>query len=131
MKYLTKHDLISLNKAVIRNSSLSEDFGILYPEGLDIVIDTPKQILFGHELYPNVWTKAAFILQKTSKKHIFVNGNKRTALLAASFFLSLNGYHITFDKDSGIKIVLAMTMGEDSEEMMKFAAIWLKNHSTK
>ncbi|WZL15288.1 MAG: type II toxin-antitoxin system death-on-curing family toxin [Lactobacillus kefiranofaciens] len=105
--------------------------GIQYTEGIDIIVKQPKQVLFGHELYPTIWLKAAFILQKITKKHIFADGNKRTALVATTFFLTKNGYQVNFTKDEGLKFILFVTNSDDTEEVMKFVADWLKSHSRK
>lgn len=130
MNYLKKLTLIAINQNIIKRSKKGSA-GVQYPEGLDIVIEQPKQVVFGHELYPSIWLKAAFILQKITKKHIFVDGNKRTALAATTFFLLKNGYDLDFDDNEGFKFILAVTNSEDSEKNMKYAADWLKAHSTK
>ncbi|RGW77848.1 type II toxin-antitoxin system death-on-curing family toxin [Lactobacillus amylovorus] len=130
MYYLNKLTLIAINQSVIKRARKGST-GVQYPEGLDIITEQPKQVLFGHELYPNIWLKAAFILQKITKKHIFVDGNKRTALVATSFFLQQNGYSLIFTDDEAFKFILAVTNSEDSEKNMKYAADWLKMHCKK
>lgn len=130
MHYLNKLTLIAINKQVI-NRANKNNAGVQYPQGLDIVVEQPKQILFGHELYPTIWLKAAFILQKITKKHIFIDGNKRTALVSATYFLRKNNYDLNFTKDEGLKFILYVTNQADTEETMKFAADWLKVHSRK
>ena len=130
MEYLKKLTLIEINKKVIERSKKGSA-GVQYPEGLDVVIEQPKQVVFGHELYPSIWLKAAFILQKITKKHVFVDGNKRTALATTTFFLLKNGYDLDFNDDEGFKFILTITNAEDSEKIMKFAADWLKIHSKK
>ncbi|MDB6223578.1 type II toxin-antitoxin system death-on-curing family toxin [Lactobacillus amylovorus] len=111
MYYLNKLTLIAINKNVIQRAKKGSA-GVQYPEGLDVVVEQPKQVLFGHELYPNIWLKAAFILQKITKKHIFIDGNKRTALVATAFFLKKNGYYLDFNNDEGFKFILAVTIRE-------------------
>lgn len=128
MHYLNKLTLIAINKNVIQRAG-KKFMGIQYPEGLDIVTQQPKQVLFGHELYPTVWLKAAFILQKITKKHIFADGNKRTAIAATAFFLQKNGHCLNFSKDEGLKFILYVTNSDDTEKVMQFAADWLKTHS--
>lgn len=128
MHYLNKLTLIAINKNVIQRAG-KKFMGIQYPEGLDIVTQQPKQVLFGHELYPTVWLKATFILQKITKKHIFADGNKRTAIVATAFFLQKNGYRLNFSKDEGLKFILYVTNSGDNEKVMRFAADWLKTHS--
>ncbi|MBW7986650.1 type II toxin-antitoxin system death-on-curing family toxin [Lactobacillus helveticus] len=130
MIYLTKTDLIHLNQRLLEKAGKGI-IGVQYPEGLDIVAQQPQQILFGRELYPTLWLKAAFILQKITKKHIFADGNKRTSYYAAAFFLQENGYHLKADKDDALKFILYITNSEDSEDNMRFAADWLKVHSVK
>ena len=76
MNYLDADDYIKLNKiAVVRENE--EYLGVQYPEGLDILKEVEANY-FGSELYPTVWLKAAFILQKITKKHIFYDGKKKT-----------------------------------------------------
>lgn len=119
MYYLNKLTFIAINKNVIQRAKKGSA-GVQYPE-----------VLFGHELYPNIWLKAAFILQKITKKHIFIDGNKRTALVTTAFFLKKNGYYFDFNNDEGFKFILAVTNSDDSEKNMRYAADWLKIHSTK
>jgi len=84
--------------------------------------------LFDHELYPSIWLKAAFILQKITKKHIFADGNKRTAYVATKLFLKKNGYHLKMTKQEGIVLMLDVTTKDDTEkEMIKVAEV-LKKH---
>lgn len=129
MYYLNKLTLIAINKNVIQRAN-KKFMGIQYPEGLDIVAQQPKQVLFGRQLYPTIWLKAAFILQKIAKKHIFEDGNKRTAIVATAFFLQKNGYCLNFSTDEGLKFILYVTTSDDTEKVMQFAADWLKTHST-
>lgn len=130
MYYINKLTFIAINNAVIKKSG-KEALGVQYPEGLEIIAEQPKQVLFGRELYPTIWLKAAFILQKITKKHIFTDGNKRTALASTAFFLFKNGYNLEFKKDEGLQFILYVTTSKDSEKVMLFIADWLKEHSQK
>jgi len=127
MIFLTKEEFVALNQLVLGRAQ-SHSFGIQYPQGLDIVVEQPQQVIFGKELYPSVWLKAAFIIQKITKKHIFVDGNKRTALLSGLTFLKVNGYILAFSDDEGESLILSVTNSPDSEEIMLTLAEWLKTH---
>lgn len=129
-KYLTESDLIYINKAVLEYTGESQDV-LQYPQGLSIVSEQPKMILFGHELYPNLWLKAAFILQKITKKHIFTDGNKRTAFVATKIFLKKNNYHLRLSKEAAIALMLDVTTKDDSQEEMEKVADILKNNCQK
>lgn len=122
MIYLTKEEYVAINRLVLKR------IGVQYPQGLDLVVDRPQQAVFGKELYPNIWIKAAFIIQKITKKHIFIDGNKRTALLSGLTFLSINDISLKFTTDDGEKIILGVTNDRDTESVMLSLAEWLKLH---
>lgn len=129
MNYLDAEDYIKLNKiAVVRENE--EYLGVQYPEGLDILKEVEANY-FGQELYPTIWLKAAFILQKITKKHIFFDGNKRTALLASITFLKLNGYNWLKEADIKNELIMHATLNEDTEEEMQYIAEVFKKHSIK
>ena len=123
MNYLTPNDLIEANRIAL-NGENQPFAGIQYEEGLSLICEQPQLVVFGHELYPTIWLKAAFIMQKITKKHIFKDGNKRTALLATLFFLDKNGYEMILNTEEKKKLVLDATLAEDSkEEMIKLAQL--------
>ncbi|WP_279035597.1 type II toxin-antitoxin system death-on-curing family toxin [Lactobacillus intestinalis] len=127
--YLTRNELIRLNHDI--RPEVPTDELVQYAPGIDVVVMQPQQVLFGRELYPTLWLKAAFIMQKTTKKHIFTNGNKRTSLTATAYFLYKNNYDLVITNKEAIDIVLFATNEEDSEENMQKIADWLKEHSQK
>lgn len=47
--------------------------------------------LFGADAYPDLWTKAAALLQPVVKNHPLIDGNKRLGWLSTAVFLELNG----------------------------------------
>ncbi|GBG97494.1 type II toxin-antitoxin system death-on-curing family toxin [Lactococcus termiticola] len=127
MKYLRKAHYIAINKHAVESVG-GTNFGVIDESGLDMIINAPQQNIFGKELYPTVWLKAAFILQKITKKHIFQDGNKRTSIQAALYFLKINGYT---PKDFELinnaeDFVLAVTNSPDNEENMLKIAEWLE-----
>ncbi|GAA2860295.1 type II toxin-antitoxin system death-on-curing family toxin [Lactobacillus intestinalis] len=127
--YLTRNELIRLNHDI--RPEVPTDELVQYAPGIDVVVMQPQQVLFGRELYPTLWLKAAFIMQKITKKHIFTNGNKRTSLTATAYFLYKNNYDLVITNKEAIDIVLFATNEEDSEENMQKIADWLKEHSQK
>ena len=63
-----------------------------------------------------------------AKNHAFVDGNKRTAFLAAGVFLHLNGYRLDVSQVDATLTMLAVAAGELGEA--GFAA-WLRQHCIK
>lgn len=123
-------DLIYVNKRVLEFTGEKQEV-IQYPEGLSVIIEQPQMVLFGHELYPSLWLKAAFVLQKSTKKHIFTDGNKRTAYVVTKLFLKLNGYSLKVSKSQGIALMLSVTTSTDSSEIMQKVATFLQQNSVR
>ena len=129
-RYLSASDLIYVNKRVLEFTGEKQEV-IQYPEGLSVIIEQPQMVLFGHELYPSLWLKAAFVLQKSTKKHIFTDGNKRTAYVVTKLFLKLNGYSLKVSKFQGIALMLSVTTSTDSSEIMQKVATFLQQNSVR
>lgn len=130
MKYLTGAELIEINRQVIRRAG-EGSIRLQDPKGLDSVVESPNQVFFGREAYPTVWLKAAYYLQKITKKHIFADGNKRTALEATKVFLMLNGISLHFEGIEAGQLALDVTNSPDSEEVMFKVAEYLKKHQVR
>jgi len=60
-----------------------------------------------------------------ARNHPFVDGNKRTAWVAARLFLRMNGHSLAFSEQDAIRTVLALAAGELSEDEL---ADWLSEH---
>jgi death-on-curing protein len=58
------------------------------------------------------------------KNHPFVDGNKRTGILSAVVFLSLNGIAVEFDEAEIVAMIYGLAAGEKSEEEI---AAWLQS----
>ena len=127
MEYLTEDEIIEINRRVIALAGEGLT-GVLDSNGLNSIIEAPKQVFFGHEAYPTIWLKAAYYLQKITKKHIFADGNKRTALEAAKVFLMLNDVNVAFKGIEAGQMVLDITNSPDSDEVMLKIAQYLKQH---
>ena len=50
-----------------------------------------------------------------SRNHAFIDGNKRTALVAAELFLQLNGWRLVVDDADCVLTMLAVAAGDMSE----------------
>ncbi|WP_242334274.1 type II toxin-antitoxin system death-on-curing family toxin [Limosilactobacillus urinaemulieris] len=127
MNYLTKAEIIMVNQQVLARTGQSFR-GIQYPEGLSIIIEQPRMIVFNRELYPSLWLKAAYIVQKITKKHIFIDGNKRTAYLCLLLFLRKNGWTLKLSADEGEAFMIQITIADDTEEEMLRIAHFLETH---
>ena len=72
---------------------------------------------------PDLCALAAAVAFGIARNHPFVDGNKRTAFLAAYVFLRINGLRLTAEESDVVRRMTALAAGEMSEE--EFAA-WLR-----
>ena len=66
---------------------------------LEAAIATQTQNVFGEELYPSIIDKTATVIRGIIADHPFIDGNKRTAMLAGLTLLEIN--HVQFSAESG------------------------------
>ncbi|MBI3627649.1 MAG: type II toxin-antitoxin system death-on-curing family toxin [Candidatus Sungbacteria bacterium] len=88
----------------------------------------PKMQFGGKELYPSVFEKAAAYFESTAFHHVFVDGNKRTAIAIAARFLFLNGYDLTTSNKVLERFVLGTVTKKSN---LKIIALWFQKHSKK
>ena len=93
---------------------------------LEAVVSVQHQVVFGEELYATVFTKAAALMRGIIGDHPFVDGNKRTAMLAGLTLLEVNGY--SFIARRGELEEFAVRVATDHLDIDAIAD-WLKRHS--
>lgn len=74
---------------------------------------------------PDAAQLAAAYAFGVARNHPFVDGNKRTAYVAAELFLALNGIALTADDAGATLTMLQLAAGDMSEEAY---AGWLRQH---
>ena len=90
VEYLDLEDLIELAADLLGDTPPIRDVGLLGSAAA-----RPQTSAFGEDAYPDIWTKAAALLQSIVKNHALVDGNKRLGWLATATFLELNDVHVT------------------------------------
>ena len=93
MKLLSLEHLLETHAIVIGETGGSQ--GLRDLGRLESAIASQSQHVFGEELYATIHEKAAAIIRGIIADHPFVDGNKRTALLAGLTFLKINGLTFT------------------------------------
>ena len=92
---------------------------------LEAAVATQTQAAFGRELYADVFEKAAALARGVIADHAFVDGNKRTGMLAALTFLQSNGQ--SFQTNPGELEDFAVRIAVDHLDVPAIAA-WLRAH---
>jgi death-on-curing protein len=107
-EYLDVDDLLALAGMLLGEPQL-RDVGLL-----GAAAARPRATAFGDDAYPDVWTKAAALLQSIVKSHPLVDGNKRLGWLAAATFLEINGVDVTVvSNDDVFRFVVGVAAGRD------------------
>jgi death on curing protein len=104
--------------------TLAEHGGLegLRDEGLlESALARPRN-LFAYEDTWDLHKLAALYAVGISHNHPFIDGNKRTAFIAAALFLALNGLRLKADQVDAIRTFLAVAAGEMNEEEL---AAWI------
>jgi death on curing protein len=79
---------------------------LVRPELLESAVALPQASMFGVELYPHLFQKAAALLRSIAQNQPFLDGNKRIAWIAARTFLAANGFDIHADSAQGLKLMV-------------------------
>lgn len=87
---------------------------------------TPLPV-FGEEVYPSLYDKAAALLIAINRDHPLSDGNKRLSWIIAKAFLALNGRHLSAHTVSeGDGFVRSVARGQMRSVEV---ADWIKAHS--
>jgi len=96
----------------------------LRDEGLLLsALARPQNLLAYGEPAPDLASLAAAYAYGIARNHPFVDGNKRTALVAARTFLILNGVDLEATQDDKVLTFLNLAEGAISEEEL---ADWIR-----
>lgn len=96
----------------------------LRDEGLLLsALARPQNLLAYAEPAPDLASLAAAYAYGIARNHPFVDGNKRTALVAARTFLILNGVDLEATQDDKVLTFLNLAEGTISEEQL---ADWIR-----
>lgn len=126
MKYLSLSQIALIHSMIVDETSGMH--GIRDRHLLSSIELSPQQSVFGKELYPTIFLKAAIYTHNIIKYHPFLDGNKRTAMTAAVVFLENNNYLFGVDKGKVEKFALKIINEKLSIEKI---ASWFEKHSKK
>ena len=115
---LRLHDLSIINYG---GSQGIRDQGLM-----ESAIARPYQTFGGKDLYPTVLEKAAALAESIIINHPFIDGNKRTGLLAMLLILEIGNFKITASNDDTYNFTIEIFTGEIKFEEI---VLWLKNNT--
>ena len=85
VEYLDLNDVVEMAKKLLGDPPPIRDIGLL-----GSAVARPSTTLLGDDAYPDIWSKAAALLQSIVNNHALIDGNKRLGWLCTAVFLELN-----------------------------------------
>jgi death-on-curing protein len=118
IKYLMLEQVLKMHDAFIEKFGGLQ--GIRDMNLLLSAIETPKASMFGEDLYPTIYDKAAAYLYHIVQNHPFNDANKRTGFGAAYLFLKANNVSILFDDESFESLVVEVAKGKKTKKEISY-----------
>ena len=122
--FLTLDEMLALHADQIDRYGGS--LGIRAVELLDSALAVPAATFGGSYLHGDLHEMAAAYLFHLVKNHPFVDGNKRTGLMAMLVFLGLNGLRLEAREDELADLVVAVAAGRVGKAE---TAVFVKGHA--
>ena len=123
--YLTPEQVLFLHSRLIAETGGGHgirDLGMLLSD-----LGRPQATFDEKDLYTDLFSKAAALMDSYVRNHPFIDGNKRTAITDAALFLRINGYQLVVENDEMVRFTLACAQSYVSfDEIMD----WFRKHST-
>jgi death-on-curing protein len=93
---------------------------------LEAAVARPQAAYGGRDLYSDLFSRPAGLMESLIRGHPFVDGNKRAGIAAAGLFLVRNGWRLTAGNAELAAFTLNVAQGKARVAEM---AGWLRQHS--
>lgn len=124
MRYLSAVEILAIHDRVVEETGGS--LGVREEGLLSSLSERPKSSFGRIEKFPGLFEKAASYLEAIAMYHVFIDGNKRTAITVSAIFLRANGYKITLPIEETERFVIDVVVKKLSIEEI---AEWLEKRS--
>jgi death-on-curing protein len=123
--YLTAQQILFIHARLI--DTTGGEHGLLDLGLLQAAVARPRATFDRVDLYPDLFEKAAALMESLAQNHPFLDGHKRTALMAAALFLRQNGRQLQATNDEVEKLALWVVA---ERPPLQAIANWFESHST-
>ncbi len=124
--FLTIADVLDIHADQI--TTFGGEMGLRDLKLLESAVSMPQSGMGGEYFHGDVFEMAAAYLYHIVQNHPFLDGNKRTGLVAAYGFLSINDIALTCDNAGLTDMVLGVAQGNVDKE---HAAAFFRTHSIR
>ena len=123
-QFLTPEQVLFLHSRLIAETGGSHgirDLGMFLS-----ALGRPQATFDEKDLYPDLFSKTAALMDSLVRNHPFVDGNKRTAITSAALFLRINGHRLVVENDELVRFTLAC-----AQSQLSLAVIteWFKRYN--
>lgn len=122
--YLTAEQILYLHDRLIRETGGSH--GVRDLSLLLSAVGRPQSSFEGRDLYANIYSQAAALMESLVRNHPFVDGNKRTGVATAGMFLRINGFRLVSGQEELVVIAVRVATGRIQLDEL---AGWLHSNS--
>jgi death-on-curing protein len=121
IRYLLPEQVLFIHSRLIQ--STGGGHGILDLSMLLSALGRPQATFEGNDLYGDLFSKAASLMDSLIRDHPFMDGNKRTAIATAALFMQLNGYSLIVANEEMARFTLACAQ---SKVTLEEIAAWMR-----
>ena len=123
IRYLLPEQVLFIHSRLIESTGGAH--GVRDLSMLLSALGIPQATFDGNNLYGDLFSKAASLMDSLIRDHPFVDGNKRTGIAAAALFMQLNGYFLVVANEEMARFTLAcaqskVTLEEISSWIQQF-----------
>jgi death on curing protein len=122
-RYLTPEQVLFLHNRLIQETGGKH--GVRDLSMLLSAMGRAQASFDGKDLYPDLFQKAAALLDSLIRDHPFLDGNERTAISSAGLFLRINGYRLIVENDEMVRFTLACAQ---SQILLQDITTWLRKY---
>lgn len=126
IRYLTVEQVLFLHARLIEETGGSH--GLRDPALLQSAVSRPAGGFGDQDPYPDLFAKAAALMESLIRNRAFVDGNKRTGVAASALILRQNGYRLMTSSQDLEVFTLRLAR---SEIGVGEIAAWLETHSVR
>lgn len=121
---LTYNDVVGIVGTLNRRHCVNA--AVMNRGQLEAALEKPGLSMYGRVFYPELYQKAAVLMESICKSHCLSDGNKRTSMMAAEYLASANGATLVLPLKS-VRLTVDCAMDND-DKMSDELAMWFKTH---
>jgi death-on-curing protein len=123
LRYVTAEEVIRINATILGTQPEVWDAGLLASAA-----GRPAQVVFGEDAYPTLFDKVAALMESICLNHCFIQGNKRTAVIAAIHMLNWNGWDLVAEQMDLVDVTLGVVDHRIDQGKL---ADWISQHAVE